>query len=303
MSPLAALVLDWILTALWPIVGKSGAARYSVPLFLEAGMVLGFLSMAPWLFLRGGARKMFSAELAPPLVMMASFSGAASLIYVYAVQFTTPANAGIMAQVEVLYSGLLCAWLLGEAISGKQVLASILVMGGTGLILAHDLASPRWKGDLMILATPWMFQVSHIFAKRLPPGLDPVLISAARVFYGALVFFPVAAWSALHGGDWTWSASGLGLLLFQGIGLSALNLVLWYMAILRMDLAKATAFLLSYPALTLLFSWAMGREAVSAQQVAGLAVTLAGAFWLSRLAVEIQRKAVVATPVSGGIAG
>ena len=37
--------------------------------------------------------------------------------------------------------------------------------------------------------------------------------------------------------------------------MNALALLLWYAAILRMDLAKATAFLLSYPALTMLLSW------------------------------------------------
>ena len=70
--------------------------------------------------------------------------------------------------------------------------------------------------------------------------------------------------------------------------LNALALVFWYSAILRMDLAKATAFLLSYPALTMLFSCALGRERVCALQVAGLAITLAGAYWLSRITLRAQ---------------
>ena len=52
------------------------------------------------------------------------------------------------------------------------------------------------------------------------------------------------------------------------------------------DLAKATAFLLSYPALTMLASWLLGRESIHALQVAGLIVTLAGAGWLSRITLR-----------------
>lgn len=301
MSPLAALVIDWVLTALWPIIGKSGTELYSTPLFLEAGLAIGCAALTPWLLRRGHWRRMFSAELGWTLFMMGLLSGVASLVYVSALEYTTPANAAIMAQVEVLYSALLCAWLLREPVPPLQVGASLLVVAGTGLIMVHDFNSPRWKGDLMILATPWMFQVSHIFAKRLPRGLDPIMVSGARIFYGILVLLPFCAWSLLHEPRWDTSPGGLSLLLAQGVLMSCLNLVFWYMAILHMDLAKATAFLLSYPALTMIFSWALGRETVSGLQVAGLAVTLSGAFWLSRLVIEAERKGRAQAPMAPGI--
>jgi len=66
-------------------------------------------------------------------------------------------------------------------------------------------------------------------------------------------------------------------------------LYLWYQAVLRLDLAKTTAFLLSYPALTMLFSWALGRETISVLQVAGLAVTLCGAWWLRRITLAAEK--------------
>jgi drug/metabolite transporter (DMT)-like permease len=53
-----------------------------------------------------------------------------------------------------------------------------------------------------------------------------------------------------------------------------------------MPLSKATTMLLSYPALTLVFSWALGRELIRAVQLAGLACTFAGALWTARLSLE-----------------
>ncbi len=289
MGPFAALILDWLLTAAWPIIAKSGMRLYSGILFATAGLVIGLVCLLPWLFSGGRLRKIVSRRLAPSLLLMGVFSGLASVIYISAMAYTTPANAAIMAQVEVLYSALLCTFFLKERITGKQAAASSLVVAGTALIMAHDLTSPRWKGDLMILATPWMYQVSHIFSKRLPKDLDPITATAGRVIYGIIAMIPFWAWSYARGGAWTWSREGLEILLIQGVFMSCLNFVLWYMAILRMDLAKATAVLLSYPALTLLFSWALGQEAIAPIQIGGLVVTMSGAYWISMLLLKAQK--------------
>jgi len=283
VPPFAALLAAWLINACWPLIGQDGLRFFSVPLFFHAGMALGLAAMLPWLCRAGRWRRILSREVALPLGLMGLLSCTASIIYLEALRYTSPANAGVMAQVEVLYSAVLAAVLLGERIGAPQVLASSLVVAGTGLILVMDLGSWRWKGDLMILLTPWMYQVSHVVAKRLPKDLDPLLITGARLFYGCLVMLPLTLWSLAHGGRWSWSGEALRLLTVQGLFMSTLSLVMWYTAIRRLDLAKATAFLLSYPALTMLLSWALGRERIAPLQVAGLAVTMAGALWLSRI--------------------
>jgi drug/metabolite transporter (DMT)-like permease len=288
VSPLAALILDWVLTAFWPIIGAAGIPHYSGVLFSWAGLAVGLIAMAPWLARRGRWRAILAPGTRLNLFLMGLFSGGATVLYISALAYTTPANAAIMAQVEVLYSALLCAVFLGERLSARQSAASLLIVAGTGLIMAHDLTSPRWKGDLMIVATPWMYQVSHIFSKRLPKDLDPITVAGGRVVYGLVAMAPVVAWVLLGHPRWSWEPAPLLTLLIQGLAMSSLNFVLWYMAILRMDLAKATAIMLSYPALTVLFSWVLGREAIQGFQIIGLCVTFAGAYWVSRLVLQAQ---------------
>ena len=292
MSPLSALLLGWVITALWPILSKLGVERFSPVLFAECGLIVGLLALSPWLAREGRWRRILGGGLRGPLFAMGLFgSGLSSYLFIAAVQYTTPANAAIMAQIEVIYSALLCAWLLGEHISLSQGLGSLLVMGGTGLIMGHDLSTSRWKGDLMILLTPWMYQVSHIYANRLPPDMDAVTISGARAFYGALSLLPFAAWTIAHGPRWSADGGGLAIVLAQGLLLNSASLILWYLAIRRMDLAKATAIMLSYPALTVLFSWALGREKIQAVQLAGLLLTMGGATWVSLLVIKSRRAA------------
>lgn len=297
MTPLAALVLDWVITALWPLIGASGMRHYSGALFSTGGLCVGLIALSPWLLARGRWRALFSRKLAPSLAMMGFCSGAATAVYISALAHTTPANAAIVAQVEVLYSAALTAWLLGERPSLKLALAALLVIGGTGLVMLHDLSSPRWKGDLMILCTPWLYQVSHIFAKRLPANLDDVTLSGGRVFYGILTMIPVCLWSLSRGGRWSSSPDALLILVIQGLLMSSLNFVLWYRAIRNMPLSSATTFMLSYPALTLVFSWALGKEAIHGAQLAGLACSFAGAVWTARLTSE-ARAAAAAAPVA-----
>lgn len=296
MSPLAALIIDWVVTALWPIIGAYGVVHFSGPLFSTAGLCVGVLLMAPWLLRAGRWRAMFERRTGPTLAAMGFLSGLATTIYISALDYTTPANAAIMAQVEVLYSALLCAYFLGERVTAAQGAATALIMAGTGMVMLHDLSSPRWKGDLMVLATPWLFQVSHMLSKRLPAGLDAVSLSGGRAVYGIVTMLPVCAWVLARGARWSWSGEAMLILGLQGALMSSLNFVLWYVAIRGMDLSKATAIMLSYPALTVLFSWALGRERIGALQVAGLVVTMAGAYWMSRLVVAARAGLQAETP-------
>jgi drug/metabolite transporter (DMT)-like permease len=295
--PLAALLADWVVTALWPLIGASGLRYYSAVPFLCAGLLIGLAVMAPWLAARGRWKTVLARDTAPALAAMGLFSGLATAIYIFALNYTTPVNAVILAQIEVLYSALLSARFLGERPTLKQSLASVLVVAGTGLIVLRDLHTPRWRGDLMILATPWMYQVSHIFSKRLPPRLDPWVVAGGRVFYGLAALAPLCAWALWRGAAWSWAPAALRVLMLQGVLMSSLNFILWYVAIRSLDLSKATTMLLSYPALTLLFSWGLGREQIHVVQIAGLLCTFAGAAWTARLALARGGRGAVESTV------
>ena len=56
--------------------------------------------------------------------------------------------------------------------------------------------------------------------------------------------------------------------------------------------------MLSYPALTLVFSWALGRDAIQGAQLLGLACSFAGAVWTARLTQGARRHAPEALPVA-----
>ena len=181
--------------------------------------------------------------------------------------------------MEVVYSAVLSAWLLGERVTGRQAAASALVLGGTGLILGHDLGTPHWKGDLIVLFTPWMFQISHIFSKRLPADIDAATIAGGRLFWGALTLAPIALlFGTPHARV---GPAFLAFVGFHAIVMNIVNLQLWYTAIRSLPLSKTTAIMLSYPALTMVYCRLLGWEHIGPHQVAGMALSMTGALWLT----------------------
>lgn len=246
-------------------------------------LALGFLTLLPFLLRGGRLARIFEPGLRGRLFVMGALgSGITSLLFLYAVKHTSAANAAIVCQIEVVYSALLAALVLRERINALQGAASALVLAGTALILGRDLGTPHWKGDLVLFFTPWMFQVSHILSKRLPREVDYVTIAAARMFYGGIILVPAAAWLWASGdGRAVFTPATLGIVAFQCVFLGSLNLTLWYVAIRNLELAKTTAVMLSYPALTLLYSWALGLEAIGDYQIVGLTLSMTGALWLT----------------------
>ena len=282
-GPLAALLISCVLTATWPIVGKRASTYFDPLTFAWLGNMIACLCLAPLALREGRWRRIVEPGLRGKLFIIGGVgTGITSLLLQVAMTQTTPANGAIVCQVEVVYSAFLAAWLLGETISSSQGAATALVLTGTGLIVWKDLGTPHWKGDLILLITPWLFQASHIVTKRLPGDLDSWTIASARIFYGGLVLTPFAL-ANLALGRATFSAepSALALCVYQGAVLSAVTVPLWYMALRRLELAKTTAIMLSYPALTVLFSWGLGEELIGPHQLAGLACSMLGAVWLS----------------------
>lgn len=282
MTPILALYVSWAITGLWPITARAAGAYCDPLLFGALHLSVGVLALAPWLVSGGRWRRIVGDQRGAFLVLGGLGSGVTTALLQTAVGLTTSANAAIVCQVEVVYSAVISAWLLGERISRRQVAASALVLAGTGLVLAKDLATPHWKGDLIILGTVWMYQVSHVYSKRLPDDIDAVTITGGRLFYGALTLGTVAGASLLLRTPlWNPSPALGGLLLFHAVFMNGVTCVLWYRAIRNLELSKSTAVMLSYPALTLVYCWVLGLEPIGLYQIAGLALSMTGALWLT----------------------
>lgn len=294
MSPLSSLWLSWVITASFPIVAQAGVARISPITVAWLAALLGVCYFLPWLVKSGAWKGHLNKKTFRTLAGMGAMGTAFPvIIFCAALKYTTPANAAILGQIEVVYSIILARLFLGEKPVAAQLTGTLLVLAGTCLIVFNERFSPRWTGDVLIIAAGWFYQTSHVLAKRLPPECSPRFIASGRALFGFLTLTPIMAGALLFSGQhFSPDATALAALSFQGLILTGFNNVLWYTAIRNMDLAKATAIILSYPVMTVIFSWSLGRETIHGYQLAGLALAMAGAYRVTLL-VKTSKKTII----------
>ncbi|WP_428065233.1 DMT family transporter [Candidatus Proelusimicrobium volucris] len=285
-SPNQALWLALFITAGSPIAGKFTVDYMSPSFVLIFGTLTTLLIYAPWLTKNKLWGKLFDKEIRSRLSVMGLFGTALPfLLLLIALRWTTPSNSAILNQAESVYSIIFAMIFLKEKPVFKQIIGTLMIVSGAVLILAVNGYTPMWKGDLLVLATVWMFQVSHIAAKKLPADISVDFITAARGFYGFIWSAVIALIGLPLGMDITFKISGPSFisLLYIAVFVYTLRNKFWYEAIRNMPLAKATAVILSYPVFTYVISLAVGFDEIRLYQICGLILALSGAYMVTLL--------------------
>lgn len=279
ISPLVAIWLSCICTATNVVISKLATPFVTSALFLLGAC---FIACAILSFHLGssGWKRILSPDVRWKGLGMGTFGTALTMtVFMVALNYTTPVNSAIDNQFEIIYSLILSAVILKERPTGKQISGSLFILFGVILIVLQG-GYTQAKGDFLILGSLWMFQVSHIFAKKLPADLTAPQIATARAFYAmpALIVLLIALYFIQ------------GPLLFNGtavlwgtlIGSAVINYVvgniLWYHTIRNMDLSKATAIILCYPVFTFILSVLLGQDTVSLYKLLGMVLAVGGAY-------------------------
>lgn len=293
ISAVRALWSALFITAIYPVVGKFAVGLVSPSFILVVGTLITVLFYAPWLTREKMWGKFFHKDVFSKFAVVGLFGTALPFLLIFiALQYTTPSNSAILNQVEVVYSLILTAIFLRERPTKLQLLGTAMVIAGVVLILINESFTLRWKGDIIVISTVWMFQVSHIAAKKLPEGLTPHFISCGRAMFGFFWSVPIALILSFFSMPFTceFSYTTVGILLFMGIINNAAGNAMWYQAIRNMDLSKATAVILSYPVFTYIISVIVGFDSIHSYQVIGLILALLGAYLVTNIIKQGKNK-------------
>ena len=296
MNPLLAAWLCWAIVGLSPIAGHYAAAVINPVLLSLLATLLAVAFFAPWLTSNHQWKILCAKETRLKFLFIGTFGTALPFsIILWAFHYTTPANAAILQQSELIYS-VLIAWIFLREIPTKKTLAAgALILSGVLLILCKEHYTPRWIGDLLILSCPWMFQAASCIAKKLPPHLHHRTIAAARNLYALPVLMLLLVFLAWQNGGHFVCKPTLQtawVLLYTGILKYGWAMILWYQAIRALDLSKVTAIYLSYPVLSFALSVLLGIETPHLYQLLGMGLTLAGAYWISFMVQKQQEKKI-----------
>ena len=283
-SALTAAWICWAIVGLSPIMGKYAAGLISPAVLVFLGTLLGVLYFTPWVTKNQKWGELFARQTLGKFLFIGTFGTALPFtVLLIALHYTTPGNAAILQQSELIYSLIFAAIFLREFPSKGQLGGSALIILGVLIILLKEQYTPRWTGDLLIIGSTWMLQAGSTVAKKLPKHLDYRVIGMARNLFALPALIIILGVMYAVGQPFTFrpTATAWMVLGYTGFLKYGLAMVVWYKAIRSLDLSKVTAIYLSYPVLSLLLSALLGLDKTTPHQLLGLAITCAGAYWVS----------------------
>jgi len=282
-----------------PIIIKYGVGLIH-PLFfatfssLIAGSLLFVLAT-----IKGNWRILFNKKYLFHLLLIGFFGITLSNIcFFFGVTLTSGINSSILLQIEPLYAIFIGYILLNEKITLKQIFFTFIIILGTLVVVCRVEFSLNW-GDLLVLLTPLCWQIAHFFSKRLMAAykeITPMLIATARTLYGGIFLFILSNIVGIRQYDKLGVKSVLLILLFQGIVGFALHYSIWYEAIKRLNLSKATTLVSVYPTFSIVLAWFILKEAPNFYQISGFVIIMVGIFGLSGIKSEHREKNVLKYP-------
>ncbi|MBR3632024.1 MAG: DMT family transporter [Elusimicrobiaceae bacterium] len=284
-SPTAAIWIAWFITAVNLIVAKYAVPYITSALFLFLACAGAVLCFVPHITRSHNWHIVFSKKLMWQYLGLGTLGTALPMtVFMIALNYTTPTNGAILNQFEIIYSILLTWWLLKERPSWRQVGGSALIIAGVTMLLWQAGYTVQLKGDLMIISCLWMFQLSHIFAKKLPADMDSQTIACVRALFALpALFFLIIYVAITQGIQFTPTGTLWGTLAFTAILNYFIGNSFWYYAIRHMDLSKATAIILSYPVMTFILSVLLGLDRFTVLKVSGLVLAMGGAYIVTGL--------------------
>lgn len=278
-----------------PIIVKYGIGFINPLFFAATSSLLAGLSLFVLAVIQGNWKVLFSKKYLPKLLLIGLFGITISnIFFFYGTSLTSAINVSILLVIEPVYSILIGYLFLNEKITFKQIIFTSIIVMGTVIVLYKVRLIFNW-GDLMILCTPLCWQIAHFFSKKLMSNFNeitPRLIATARTLYGGIFLILLSYIIGLNQFNMFEFTNVLWIVIFQGIIGFAVQYSLWYEAIRRLNLSKATSIISMYPAFSILLAWCILKELPTFQQIGGFIVIICGIFGLIGIKSENRRKII-----------
>ena len=249
--PLALIVASLLWGSLYPAAKPALAATGPMQVTFSR-VLLAFVSLGLLILLRSGPGVLVHQLRAHwrAVLVLGLFNFAVSQILTMLAQTLLPASVnGLLNNTHPLWVAIASALFYPPPRPGLLVIGSAVALFGVGLVFLPDLAvgtaagaalSPL--GIALSLAGSGVIAIGTGVARRVMVGSDPLAITTLAL--GAAIL-PTTALTLANGGFAPILRAGSDvqlLLVYLGIGCTAVNLALWYYGLKHTSAATASAF-------------------------------------------------------------
>jgi drug/metabolite transporter (DMT)-like permease len=199
---------------------------------------------------------------------------------------------GLVVSANPVFTAVLAAAFLGEALTWRKVIGLMLGIAGVGFIVWHRMSvgSDHWHGILFTLASLASIVAGTILFKVLAPKGSLWVGNGVQNLSAGIVLLPFALTLA-DVGDIVPSARLLGAFAFLVLGGSILAYLLWFHLLKVCGATAASAYHFLMPPLGMLFAFLVLGEHVEFRDLLGIVPVALGIYLVTRPAASIERSA------------
>ncbi|HEX2923088.1 MAG TPA: DMT family transporter [Chloroflexota bacterium] len=244
-----------------------------------ARSIIAFLILGALVLLRGKGHQALSEFLHRPwpsasLGLLAFLFS--SLLAMLAVRYLPASVVGMLTSTSPLWLSLATIVLYRPPDSARMLLGAGIALAGVGMVLFKD-------GVAVVLAGRGLDPVGIFFAllcaiviamqaawgRRVMAGRDPMVVTCMGCAWSLPPLLALAVVEGKMDAFLALSGPTLGIVLYLGIGCTALNFALFNDALKRVPAARAAAFQYLVPFLSALFAYAFLGESITWPLIAG----------------------------------
>ena len=198
---------------------------------------------------------------------------------------------GLIVSANPVFTAVLAAAFLGEALTWRKVMGLLLGIAGVGFIVWHRMSvgTDDWHGILFTLASLASIVAGTILFKVLAPKGSLWVGNGVQNLSAGIVLLPFAfTFSSL--GDIVPSTRLLGAFAFLVLGGSILAYLLWFHLLKVCGATAASAYHFLMPPLGMLFAFLVLGEHVEFRDLLGIVPVALGIYLVTRPAASASTK-------------
>jgi drug/metabolite transporter (DMT)-like permease len=190
---------------------------------------------------------------------------------------------GLIVSANPVFTAILAAIFLGEALTWRKVVGLLLGVSGVGFIVWHRMSvgTDSWHGILFSFASLASIVLGTILFKLLAPKGSLWIGNGVQNLAAGIVLLPFA-FTLSDVGDIVPSARLLGAFAFLVLGGSILAYRLWFHLLRVCGATAASAYHFLMPPLGMLFAWIVLGEHVEIRDLMGIVPVALGIYLVTR---------------------
>jgi len=190
---------------------------------------------------------------------------------------------GLIVSANPVFTAVLAAAFLGEALTWRKVMGLLLGIAGVGFIVWHRMSvgTDDWHGILFTLASLASIVAGTILFKVLAPKGSLWVGNGVQNLSAGIVLLPFA-FTLADVGDIVPSARLLGAFAFLVLGGSILAYLLWFHLLKVCGATAASAYHFLMPPLGMLFAFLVLGEHVEFRDLLGIVPVALGIYLVTR---------------------